>query len=329
MLEFFNGKLQTNLEKRFPENKYIYFEVPYMTLSVGKKKRVAYVPEPEELVRLKKEDQFTFKSGRNEIEVKKSEVKTVVVIFRKINWSIDNDIKRMSRIYDEKLLKYRVDFNVYCENILKKLFIMIIDLETGEEKYIDSDSIKKLDNNFAEGILRYFFKYQPHQFSMEEEEEAKLIRDIHKYFSYWKYNDHTEQPPPCPSIIIESSIASRFPGWTLDYIRSLDYADIVSLNALSRQKEINEFEGSERARKAQVNIDGKMVSAVSMEEAERMILENEKKKKIVNGKKDVVEEKKEVVSDPNKFLEILINDPDTMTKRFFESAQKNIKIKKK
>src|SRR5690606_23079549 len=55
-----------------------------------------------------------------------------------------------------------------------------------------------------------------------------------------------QRPPICPSIVIIEDLAKTFPGWTLEYIRSLDEKDIKALQILQTQKEVADYERNHR-----------------------------------------------------------------------------------
>lgn len=334
---FKNQSIFSSLEKRFDPLKYTYFEIPYIMIKQDQEDAELFPKVLEE----------------NEISLYENnyEIKRVIAVFKKLNWSIDHEIRRQSRSFNFSSFKYEFDFGKYCNMVIKKLLVLVIDTKTGEEQYIDFQSAKNLHATFTEGLISYFFKNQPHHDDMDDEEQVELSLAIHDYLSFYRKksaNDTSiayKEPPPCPAILIEKAMANET-GWTLDYIRSLDYRDIIALNICETQKNVNEQEGSTKPDNMSVNVDGVIQNVKSIAEAKEKIgVKTIKKKYKTNNKEDDENKKIQPIintttttsseesinrkSNINSFISSLIENPKRASDAFFDQAQKQKNIKKK
>ena len=214
---------------RFPPESYLIFNIPYVMVN-AKLKKIKIIPQ----------DQLNSVDADSHL----------FVVFRKLNWSLKNDLVRESQEYSTDSLEVEFNGKLYFINCIKKLLVVIINEANGHEVWIDESTINVLDKDILDGIMTYFFSH-PHFEQMSKDDEWNLRKDIHKYYAYWRKvqsgrtvdagRARLETPPICPSIIWEVSLAERF-GWTFDQIRSLSEKDVKQIQILTTQERIKEFE---------------------------------------------------------------------------------------
>lgn len=219
-------KDEINLESRFPKEKYVFGKVP-----------VVYSKSKEKIPMVIK---------TNEIQ-DYDDIHEFIVVFRRLNWSIDNDLKRISTTFDNLTYRKRFNFELYCQNAIKQLLVLIIDVKNNKEKFMTEKAISNLHDKFTDGLIHYFFEFQPYQDEMKNEEQMLLSRDIYKYLSYQRRKARgiiQGEPPRCPSIIIESNLMEAY-RLSLEEIRNLEPRDITALNIYMSQLNFEKFASSE------------------------------------------------------------------------------------
>lgn len=260
------NKNYNNLELRFPKEKYVYGKIPVVFLGEDKNK-YPIILQPDDIEKYDKKN-----------------IEEFIVVFKKNNWSTDNDLRTISKSFDKNKCKYRFDFDLYCMNAVKYLLVLIIDIKNNNEKFIDEYSIKLINYKFIEGLIYYFLKLQPHQDHMSEEEQSQLSLDIHKYLSYERKKKKgivQGSIPRCPSIIIEANLMEVY-KIPLTEIRKFEPRDITSLNIYMTQLNFEQFASSDAREKFfSTNQYGDMEEFQTLEEAKK------KKKLFEIGEDDI------------------------------------------
>lgn len=223
-------KINNHIFERFPQNRFTIFRIPYII--VNKEINKIYIINQEENTQNVKCDGF------------------ILVVFRKFNWSIKNDIIAKSQKMNLITYSKKTDMALYCLNCIKDLMVVIIDENSEYEYWLDESLIKSIDKDIFNGIMGYFFSHN-HFDTLGEDDEWELRKSIHTYLSYWRMKESSRQidrlradgmgQPVCPSIILKVSLAERF-GWTFDAITNLSEKDIKQMQILSSQERANKFE---------------------------------------------------------------------------------------
>lgn len=246
MSSIFNHPSSSDIYSRFPGDKYTILKVPYVKVATPEKTTIKIL------------------SSEEVQKVKKQYIKYATAVFHRLNWSSRHDLLRMSQKFDTNTWKFIVDFDVYIRRIMERHLVVIIDDETGEERVGSSDLLDKLDKEFANGLIQRLLEHSNDD-SLDELEEMILRKDIHAYYSYWRkaYSEDRldqlsisgKEPPMCPAIVIESELAEKY-GWSLEQIRALSPKDLKSLQIVSDQRSIVEFESDPENRRVGIGGEG-------------------------------------------------------------------------
>jgi len=219
-----------NILDRFPPEKFVAFKIPYVV--VNKKLNKIMVLEKTHVEKYKNIHWF-------------------IAIFKKMSWSIKNDLIGKSQLFNQEKMMMVTDPHLYYENCIRELLIVIIDEENEKEIWMEESVLKSLDKDILNGIMYYFFEHK-HFDGMTEDEEWDLRKRLHKYYRYWQLKEsrvgnsaaiaRTMDVPICPSIVWKVSLAERF-GWDFDQIERLSEKDLREIQILSSQEKMSSFEG--------------------------------------------------------------------------------------
>ena len=219
-------KAPDDLLKRFPIDSYTIFGMPYV-----------FVKKPNILKVINCNNVLEFDDKKADGHF--------YAIFKKLNWANKNDLILSSQGFDRETYRMKTDSEMYYQNCVREMLVMIKDENTGNETWLDAEVLRKINKNNLSDIMSYFFM-EEHFETMSDEQENDLRRHLHNYFSYWRkkeFGDNSagSDPPVCPSIVWKVTISERF-GWTFKEVENLSEYNVKALQVLSSQEKVNSFE---------------------------------------------------------------------------------------
>ena len=130
----YTSKTSHDLLNRYPENTYSIVKIPYI-----------YIDAKLDIIKvLNSQDIQKIKTKRPNFNIN-----YITAIFKKLNWSVKNELNRKSIKFNPYNYKYEIDYQLYVKYIINDCLILLIfenmkkDLEI--EQYIDDDIVSKLD----------------------------------------------------------------------------------------------------------------------------------------------------------------------------------------
>lgn len=267
-----------SLLARYPEERYTIVKIPY--IYADRKAEIIKVLDAKDL---------------EKIRAKKPEFKVshVTAVLKKMNWSVKNELSRKSLKFDPFRYRFEVDYELYVKNVMADCLVLLAFEDSKHsdknriDTYVEKDIVEIIDKDLLLGLAEYVkLENEVEEDEMDDDEEGKLRRDMHKYFSYWRKANSTnpaeksqvrgQEPPACPSIVIELTLAEEF-GWTLEYIRSISIKDLKAIQIYQEQRSISEFEGSPEAKNWKLP-NNEVVANLTYKQAEEFVQQQEQKR---------------------------------------------------